>query len=97
MSLSAKEAVSKAFEVAKEYEDFLAPEKGFKNLRLEAVEFTPTPHEWHITVGFDTGKMKATQTSGIGSVIPQTTREEEREFKTIVLDNDGNFKKIEIR
>lgn len=97
MSLNAKEAIRRAFDVAKEYEDFLSPEKGFKNLRLEAVEFTETPHEWHITIGFDTGKMKATQTSGIASVLPQTTREEEREFKTVVLDNDGNFKKIEMR
>ncbi len=97
MSLNAKEAIRRAFDVAKEYEDFLAPEKGFKNLRLEAVEFTETPHEWHITLGFDTGKMKATQTSGISGVLPQTTREEERDFKTIVLDNDGNFKKIEMR
>lgn len=96
MALTAKEAISRAFDVAREYENFLAPEKGLKNLRLEAVELSSDEQEWHITLGFDTGKVRTTQTAGNLAMVPQTTREEEREFKTIILDQLGHFKKIEM-
>lgn len=94
MSLQVKEAIRRAFDYAHEYEEFLSPQHGLKDLRLEEVDYNDASGVWRVTLGFDTGK-KRRRTSG-APMFPETTYEDEREFRTFVIANDtGDIQKIE--
>lgn len=94
MTMHVKDAIKTAFDYAKEYEEFLSPERGLTSLRLEEVEYNDSGNEWKITLGFNTG---ATRRRASGATLMQETiTEPEREFRTFVLnDTTGEIKKIE--
>ncbi|WP_200343371.1 hypothetical protein [Rhodovibrio sodomensis] len=92
--MEVKEAIQKAFEYAKDYEQFLAPGKGLSALRLEEVDYNDKDDEWRITLGFDTGQVRK-RASG-APLLPETITQTEREFRTFVLyGQTGEMKKLE--
>ena len=92
MAIGVKEAVGQAFQTAKE----LYAETQIWNLLLEEVEFWESENEWHVTLGFDTGRK--TETVKGTALFPERDYEPIREYKIFYIDGeDGHFKKMRIR
>lgn len=89
MALDAREAIERAFQYAKE----LYSEDVLKNPLLEEIEYHDSGEEWHVTIGFDTGK-QIKRVSG-PSLMGETTYEPERTYKDFVIDaKTGTMKKM---
>jgi hypothetical protein len=96
--------VTNAVKLARQYaNDFYQDEK-IKNLGLEEVLFDEEANEWRITLGYDSYRVKTTETapnpySAISTFAPSNIEKETlREYKTFRIGaEDGVFKGMLIR
>jgi len=95
MTISVKEAVTKAFEYA---HDFYKPQE-IPQLMLEEVELDEEKKNWLVTLGYKSPRVIQRQTSGLAGVFqPTTEKESVREYKTFRIDGeDGQFISLKIR
>ncbi len=83
--MTAKEAIDGAFSYFREFFD--SPYRG--NVLLEGIEYLDQEHQWLVTIGFDAGRSKETQSPfGFGD----KTKEPIRELRAFVISaNDGSL------
>jgi len=93
MTISVKEAVTKAFEYA---HDFYKPQE-VPELMLEEVELFKDEEKknWLVTLGYKSSRIIEKQESGLLGI---RERESLREYKTFIIDaEDGQFISLKIR
>jgi len=93
MTISVKEAVTKAFEYA---HDFYKPQE-IPELMLEEVELDEEKKNWLVTLGYKSPRVIQKQTSGLGAFPATTEKESIREYKIFRIDAlDGHFISLKI-
>ncbi len=96
--------VTQAVRLARQYANDFYQDENIKNLGLEEVVFDDDSKEWRITLGYDSYRVKTTETgpipySLISSLAPKNVEKETlREYKTFRIGaEDGAFKGMLIR
>ena len=96
--------VTMAVKIARDFANDLYQGEDIKNLGLEEVIFDEDSNEWRVTLGYDSYRIKTTETGPIpysimSSLAPNNIEKETlRDYKTFRLNaDDGNFKGMLIR
>lgn len=96
--------VTQAVRLARQYANDFYQDEGIKNLGLEEVVFDDDSKEWRITLGYDSYRVKTTETapnhySALSMLTPTNIEKETlREYKTFRIGaEDGVFKGMLIR
>ncbi|MGP5076184.1 hypothetical protein [Psychrobacter celer] len=96
--------VTEAVKLARQFAADLFAGEDIKNLGLEEVVFDDDSREWRITLGYDSHRVKTTETapnpySAVSAIIPSNIEKETlREYKTFRIGaDDGSFKGMLIR
>lgn len=96
--------VTEAVKLARQFAADLFAGEDIKNLGLEEVVFEESDNEWRITLGYDSHRVKTTETapnpySAVSAIIPTNIEKETlREYKTFRIGaDDGSFKGMLIR
>ena len=96
--------VTEAVKLARQFAADLFEGENIKNLGLEEVVFEESDNEWRITLGYDSHRVKTTETtpnrfSAISAFAPSNIEKETlREYKTFRIGaEDGAFKGMLIR
>ena len=96
--------VTQAVRLARQYANDFYQDEDIKNLGLEEVVFEESDNEWRITLGYDSHRVKTTETapnpySAVSAIIPSNIEKETlREYKTFRIGaDDGSFKGMLIR
>lgn len=96
--------VTNAVKLARQYANDFYQDENIKNLGLEEVLFDEEANEWRITLGYESYRVKTTETapnpySAISTFAPSNIEKETlREYKTFRIGaEDGVFKGMLIR
>lgn len=96
--------VTDAVRLARQYANDFYQDESIKNLGLEEVVFDDDSKEWRITLGYDSHRVKTTETaqnrfSAMSAFAPSNIEKETlREYKTFRIGaEDGGFKGMLIR
>lgn len=92
--------VKQAVQIARKFAKELYQDEDIQHLGLEEVMLDDTKHEWLVTLGYDSHRVKQTRPNMAfaKNMFADTIIEHLREYKTFRIDaNDGSFHGIKMR